>query len=186
MEPNPSDMSENETPSSTNPAPEACPPGDAPTDLQTQLAAAQDRYLRLAADFDNFKKRAARDRDDARRLGFESVLGKLLPVLDNFDMAMVAATQPNTSLETLRVGVNMIHSQFRNFLSEVGVKELTPVGQPFDPGLHDAVSVQASTDIPEGHVIQQTRKGYQLGDRLLRPASVIVSGQPTGSESSAS
>jgi molecular chaperone GrpE len=186
MEPDPSEMSENETPSNTNPAPENAATADPTAELQTQLTAAQDRYLRLAADFDNFKKRAARDRDDARRLGSESVLGKLLPVLDNFDMAMVAATQPNTSLETLRVGVNMIHSQFRNFLSEVGVKELTPVGQPFDPGLHDAVSVQASTEVPEGHVIQQTRKGYQLGDRLIRPASVIVSGQPAASESAAS
>jgi molecular chaperone GrpE len=180
------EMSENETPSSPNAASETAPTAEPTAELQTQLAAAQDRYLRLAADFDNFKKRAARDRDDARRLGSESVLGKLLPVLDNFDMAMIAATQPNTSLETLRVGVNMIHSQFRNFLSEVGVKELSPVGQPFDPGLHDAVSVQASTEVPEGHVIQQTRKGYQLGDRLIRPASVIVSGQPAASESAAS
>lgn len=186
MEPDPCDMSENETSSSTNPSPEPAATVDPATELQTQLAAAQDRYLRLAADFDNFKKRATRDRDEARRLGSESILGKLLPVLDNFDMAMVAASQPNTSLETLRVGVNMIHSQFRNFLSEVGVKELTPVGHPFDPGLHDAVSVQASSEVPEGHVIQQTRKGYQLGDRLIRPASVIVSGQPPASDSPAS
>ncbi len=154
------------------------------TDLHVQLAAAQDRFLRLAADFDNFKKRAARDRDDARRAGAESVLGKLLPVLDNFDMAMLAVSQPNTTLETLRVGVNMIHGQFRNFLSEVGVRELDPVGQPFDPTLHDAVSVQASTEVAEGNVIQQTRKGYQLGDRLLRPASVVVSGKPDAASQS--
>jgi molecular chaperone GrpE len=165
------------------------PPVDAPgdeasaNDLQTQLAAAQDRFLRLAADFENFKKRAARDRDEARRIGAESVLGKLLPVLDNFDMAMQAAAQPSTTLETLRVGVNMIHGQFRNLLSEVGVKELDTVGQPFDPSLHDAVSMQPSADHPEGHVIQQTRKGYQYGDRLLRPASVIVSGKPEASAS---
>jgi len=148
-------------------------------DPQSQLAAAQERLLRLAADFDNFKKRAARDRDEARRNGAESVISKLLPVLDNFDMAMSAAAQPNTNLETLRVGVNMIHGQFRSFLGDVGIQELTPVGQPFDPGLHDAVSVQVSTEVPEGHVLQQTRKGYQFGDRLLRPASVIVAGNPT-------
>lgn len=161
-------------------SPPAAAPGEdtAANDLQSQLAAAQDRYLRLAADFENFKKRAARDRDDARRIGAESILGKLLPVLDNFDMAMAAAAQPNTTLDTLRVGVNMIHGQFRNLLGEVGVKELNPVGQPFDPSLHDAVSMQPSSDVPEGHVIQQTRKGYQYGDRLLRPASVVVAGKP--------
>lgn len=161
----------------------ASPGEETAADTQAQLAAAQDRLLRLAADFENFKKRSARDRDEARRIGAESVLGKLLPVLDNFDMAMAAAAQPNTTLETLRVGVNMIHGQFRNFLAEVGIKELSTVGQPFDPGLHDAVSVQPSTEVPEGHVLQQTRKGCQFGDRLLRPASVIVSGQPTDSTS---
>src|SRR5262245_51849676 len=77
-------------------------------DTEAQLAAAQDRMLRLAADFDNYKKRAARDREEARRIGAEAVLGKLLPVLDNFDMAMAAAAQHTTTLETLRVGVNMI------------------------------------------------------------------------------
>lgn len=152
--------------------------GEENHDLPTQLAAAQDRFLRLAADFENFKKRATRERDEARRNGAESVLGKLLPVLDNFDMAMAAATQPNTTLETLRVGISMIHGQFRNLFAETGVKELDPVGQPFDPTLHDAVSVQASSDVPEGQVLQQTRKGYQFGDRLLRPASVIVSSKP--------
>lgn len=166
-------MSENDNPPTQTPEP-AAPAADP----QAQVTALQDRLLRLAAEFDNFKKRAARDRDDARRNGAESVVSKLLPVLDNFDMAMLAAAQPNTNLDTLRVGVNMIHGQFRNFLTEVGIKELTPVGQPFDPSLHDAVSVQTSTEIPEGHVIQQTRKGYQLGDRLIRPASVVVSGTP--------
>jgi molecular chaperone GrpE len=130
--------------------------------------------LRLAADFDNYKKRAARDREEARRIGAESVLGKLLPVLDNFDMAMAAAAQPTTTLETLRVGVNMIHGQLRTVLSDLGVKELDPVGQPFDPSVHEAVSVQEVADVPEGHVTQLTRKGYQMGDRLLRPASVVV------------
>ncbi|HAB19541.1 MAG TPA: nucleotide exchange factor GrpE [Verrucomicrobiota bacterium] len=143
-------------------------------DAEAQLAAAQDRLLRLAADFENFKKRAARDRDDARRVGAESVLGKLLPVLDNFDMAMAAAAQSTTTLDTLRVGVNMIHGQLRGLLSDLGVKEIDPVGQPFDPSLHEAVSVQQSSEVPEGHVAQLTRKGYQLGDRLLRPASVVV------------
>ncbi len=159
--------------------PTSASPVEENQDLQAQLAAAQERFLRLAADFDNFKKRAARERDEARRNGAESVLARLLPVLDNFDMAMAAASQPNTTLETLRVGVSMIHGQFRNLLAEAGVKELDPVGQPFDPTLHDAVSVQESPDAPEGQVLQQTRKGYQFGDRLLRPASVIVSGKPT-------
>ena len=152
-------------------------PADETATLRAEVAAAQDRLVRLAADFDNFKKRAARERDDARRAGTESVIGRLLPVLDNFDMAMAAAGQPGTSIETLRTGVNMIHGQFRGLLGDLGVTEINAAGQPFDPALHDAVSVAPSADVPEGHVAQQTRRGYRFGDRLLRPASVVVAGK---------
>lgn len=142
--------------------------------LSAELAQAQERLLRLAADFDNYKKRAARERDDARKNGTESVLGKLLPVLDNFDMAMAAAAQPNTTLESLKVGVTMIHGQFRALLSDLGVTALDATGQPFDPSLHEAVSTVPAGEVPDGHVAQQVRRGYRFGDRLLRPASVVV------------
>lgn len=146
--------------------------------LAAELGQSQERLLRLAADFDNFKKRATRDRDDARRSGSESVISRLLPVLDNFDMAMTAAGQPSTTLDSLRTGVTMIHGQFRNMLGEVGVTPIDASGQPFDPSIHEAVSTCPAGDVPDGHVAQQVRPGYRLGDRLLRPASVIVAAKP--------
>ena len=142
--------------------------------LATDWTKAKYRLLRLAADFDNFKKRAARERDEARKNGTESVIGKLLPVLDNFDMAMAAAAQPTTTLESLKTGVTMIHGQFRALLTDLGVTPLDATGQLFDPSLHEAVSTCPAVEVPDGHVAQQVRRGYRFGDRLLRPASVVV------------
>jgi len=174
-------MSSEETtiPSGHSPDTEAsAAPADESARLAAELATRQESLLRLAADFDNFKKRAARERDEARRAGTESVVSRLLPVLDNFDMAMAAAAQNTTTLETLRTGVNMIHGQLRSLLGDVGVTPVDAVGQPFDPSLHDAVSTCASGEVPEGHVAQQVRRGYRFGDRLLRPASVVVAAKP--------
>lgn len=151
-------------------------------DLKARAAKADeywDRLLRISADFENFKKRAAREREETRKATTESVVSRLLGVVDNFDMAMAATNQPNTTVEILKAGVNMIHSQLRSTLSELGLEEINTAGQPFDPTLHEAVSQQDSTDVPEGHVLQQVRKGYRMRDRLLRPASVIVARKPT-------
>lgn len=139
-----------------------------------------DRLLRQAADFENFKKRAARDRADAIRFANEGLLGKLIPVLDNFDMAMAAANnaQAASSADALKTGVNMIHSQFKAALAEAGLEELNATGKPFDPNWQEAVSHQESTDVPEGQVLQQLRMGYKFRERLLRPATVIVAKQP--------
>jgi molecular chaperone GrpE len=150
--------------------------------LKTKAAKADEnweRLLRLSADFENFKKRAARERDEVRRSTTESVLNRLLPVLDNFDMALAAADQPGTSVETLKEGVGMIHGQLRAAANGFGLEEINAVGQAFDPSLHEAVSQQESADVPEGHVVQQLRKGYRLRDRLLRPASVVVARKPS-------
>lgn len=151
-------------------------------DLRARAAKADDywdRLLRLTADFDNFKKRAARERDDARKATTESLVGRLLGVVDNFDMAMMAAAQPNTTIDTLKAGVTMIHGQLRASLAELGLEEINALDQPFDPSIHEAVSQQECANRPEGHVLQQLRKGYKLKDRLLRPASVVVAKNPT-------
>ena len=148
-------------------------------ELQSKVAEHYDRLLRVTADFDNFKKRAARERDEARRTGTEVTLTKLLPVLDNFDMALAATNQPNATVETLKVGVNMIHGQMRGIFADAGLEEIAAVGQPFDPSLHEAVSQLETMEVPEGQVVQQLRKGYKLRDRLLRPASVVVSKKPS-------
>jgi molecular chaperone GrpE len=137
-----------------------------------------DRFVRLNADFDNYKKRAARERADAIRYANESLLEKLIPVLDNFDMAMTAANAETGSADSLRTGVNMINTQLRSALQEAGLEEINATGLPFDPNWHEAVSQQETLDVPEGHVAQQLRKGYKLRERLVRPATVVVAKSP--------
>ena len=138
-----------------------------------------DRLLRTTADFDNFKKRAAREKQDAIKFANESLLQKLIPVLDNFDMA-IAATQnaQGQAAQSLQTGVNMIYQQLKNALAEAGLEEIDGTGKPFDPNFHEAVSQKETADLPEGQVVQQMRKGYKFRERLLRPASVVVSKKP--------
>ncbi|MBI3880221.1 MAG: nucleotide exchange factor GrpE [Verrucomicrobia bacterium] len=151
------------------------------TELQAQAAKAdehRDRHLRLAADFENFKKRAARERDEAVRLGVERVVTRLLPLADNFEMAMLAANAAGAAPDSLKAGVAMIQSQLKAVLGEFGIEEVDAQGKTFDPSLHEAVSQLETADAPEGQVVQQLRKGYRLRERLLRPASVVVAKKP--------
>jgi molecular chaperone GrpE len=150
-------------------------------DLRTKAAKCDenwDRLVRLTADFDNFKKRAARERQDAIRFANEALLEKLVPVLDNFDMALMAANNPQANIESLRTGISMIYSQLKSVVSESGLEEIDAAGQTFDPNWHEAVSQQETTNQSEGKVLQQLRKGYKLRDRLVRPATVIVAKKP--------
>jgi molecular chaperone GrpE len=125
------------------------------------------------AELDNYRKRAARERTEAVQYANEGLIRKLLPVLDNFEAALAAAG-PDARFENFKTGVAMIHSQLRQALAEAGVEEITAAGQAFDPNLHEAVAQLESAEVPEGHVLQQVRKGYRLHGRLLRPASVVV------------
>lgn len=154
-----------------------------PLDELKTLAAKADenwqRLLRTTADFDNYKKRAAREKQDAIKYANESLLQKVIPVLDNFEMAL-AATQNSSGegLKSLQDGVAMIHSQLKTVLAEAGLEEVDATGKLFDPNLHEAVSQQESADVAEGNVLQQLRKGYKFRERLLRPATVIVAKKP--------
>ena len=165
----------------------ALPVESTPTPAQVeqwkeQAAKAQEnweRLLRVSADLENYKKRAARERQDAIRFANESLIQKLLPVLDNLDMALTAANQETGApSDALKTGVSMIHNQLRTALAETGLEEIEALGKPFDPNWHEAVAQLPSNEVPEGHVMQQTRKGFKLRDRLIRPASVIVAKQP--------
>jgi molecular chaperone GrpE len=148
-------------------------------ELQEQLAKAKDNWVRTAADLDNFKKRAAREKTEAVQSANVMLVQKLLPVLDNFEMAQAAAETAHThKLASLQTGVAMVQQQLKNILAETGLEEIDAIGKPFDPTMHEAVSQMESEEAPEGQVIQQIRKGYKLRDRLLRPASVIVSKKP--------
>ncbi len=169
---------ETESPAAENPAltPEQL------AELQNRAARADEnweRLLRTTADFDNFKKRAAREKIEAAQYATFSLLQKVLPVLDNFEMALAAAQNAKgEKLESLQSGVAMIQQQLKNVLVETGLEEIDAAGQPFDPNFHEAVSEQESADIADGHVLQQLRKGYKFKDRLLRPATVVVAKKP--------
>ena len=165
------------------PAPELTP-GEL-EELKTRAAKADehwDRLLRTAADFENFKKRAARERIEAAQFANAALLQKLLPVLDHFEMAQTAAQTaevPQGGIASLQAGIAMIQQQLKSILAETGLEEIDAAGKPFDPMLHEAVSQLETADAPEGRVVQQIRKGYKLRDRLLRPAAVVVAKKPS-------
>ena len=143
-----------------------------------------DRLLRTAADLENFKKRAARERIDIAQSTTAALLQKLLPVLDHFEMARTAAQSaetPPAGIESLQAGIDMIQQQLKGVLAETGLEEIDARGRTFDPMLHEAVAQLETAEVPEGQVIQQMRKGYKLRERLLRPATVIVAKKPSAS-----
>ncbi|HUA67173.1 MAG TPA: nucleotide exchange factor GrpE [Candidatus Saccharimonadales bacterium] len=151
-------------------------------DLKVRAAKADehwDRLLRTAADFENFKKRAARERQEAAQSATAALIHKLLPVLDHLEMAQSAAQNAQgDKLTALQDGIALIQQQLRGILTETGLEEVDANSQPFDPTLHEAVSQLEIADIPEGQVVQQIRKGYKMRDRLLRPATVVVAKKP--------
>ena len=152
-------------------------------ELRDRAAKADDnweRLLRTTADFENFKKRATREKQEAIRFANEALLLKLVPVLDNFDMALSAAETGQTeAAQSLQAGINMIYQQLKSVLVDAGLEEVDAAGKAFDPNMHEAVSQTETAEAPEGQVVRQLRKGYRLRDRLLRPATVVVAKPPT-------
>ena len=151
-------------------------------ELKAQAAKGKEHWeqlMRTAADFDNYKKRAAREKQEAIRYANEGLCQKLIGVLDSFDMAVSAAAGSNDpAVKALHTGVNMILAQLRGVLTDAGLEEIDALNKPFDPNLHEAISQEDRTDVPEGQVVQQARKGFKLRDRLLRPAAVVVARKP--------
>jgi molecular chaperone GrpE len=141
-----------------------------------------DKFLRAAAELDNYRKRVARDKEELARYTSERVVAALLPVLDNLDRALAAAEAHGGDNTSLLDGLKQIQSQFRRTLEQFGLQEvIASAGHPFDPNLHEAVGHTESAEHPEGHVIEQLQRGYKLADHLLRPARVVVSkGLPVG------
>lgn len=152
---------------------------------KAETAAHYDRYLRAAADHENFRKRAAREKDELRQYASSRVLEDLLPVLDNLSLGMAAAHQPNANVKTIVEGIGMVQTQLKNALEQQGLKEINPAGELFDAHQHDALSHQPSDEVPEDKVITVIRVGYSLNGRLLRPASVVVSSGPAQADTSA-
>ncbi|MFT4586664.1 MAG: molecular chaperone GrpE [Limisphaerales bacterium] len=139
-----------------------------------------EKWVRLSADFENYKKRALRDKTEALKYANESLIERLLPVLDNFDAALISMNNESAaSLDSVKMGVNMIASQLKNLLTDCGLQEIDAIGQPFDPNLHEAVSQKETAEVPESQVVEQFRRGYKLKDRLVRAANVAVSKAPS-------
>lgn len=144
---------------------------------ERERAEAHDRMLRVAADFENYKRRQRREIDDATGRVKEQVLREILPVLDNFERALVAVGKGGT-LESLEQGVRLVEKQLHGALEKAGVKGFDAKGQPFDPARHEAIQ-QVETDAqPAGTVVDVFARGYTLGDRLLRAAMVSVAKAP--------
>ena len=145
-------------------------------ELEADVAKWKELSLRTAAEMDNLRKRTAREREEAIRYANQRLLEELLPVIDNFEMGMQAASQDTSSM--IYIGMDRVRRQLNEFLSAQGVEELDTGGM-FDPNQHEAVSQEDCAKGDEGRVLRVTRKGYKLRDRLLRPASVVVSKLPT-------
>jgi len=157
---------------------EPAPPADPLEAALAEVTQWKDLAYRNAAELDNFRKRATREAQETRAFANADLLRSLFPILDNFEMGLEAA-RAESEKSMIFMGMNMVHRQITDFLREQNVQEIEAQGKPFDPNLHDAVSQEVSPDVPEGTVIRVTRRGYKLKDRLLRAASVIVSGTPT-------
>jgi len=149
--------------------------GDDPcAGLQADLDRFRDLALRSQADFDNYKKRAAREKEDAIKYANSSLLERLIAILDNFELGLSAA-RAESEKSPIYSGMSMVLKQLTDFLAENGLQPIDAEGKKFDPNLHEAIAHEPSSDVAEGIVIRQTRRGYRLKDRLLRPSSVVVS-----------
>ncbi|MGE5181428.1 MAG: nucleotide exchange factor GrpE [Acidobacteriota bacterium] len=163
------------------PAPEAAP--DPVKELEAKLAAADkekkdnwDRYLRAAADLENTRKRQKREVEDAKFDAKNKVLKEMLPVVDNLERAIEHAStsiDENPATRAIVEGVQLVLRQFQTAFERLDITVIDALGQPFDPNLHEAIS-QLESDEPAGTVVQVLQRGYRAGDRLLRPALVVV------------
>ena len=158
---------------------EPAPALDPWEELEAEAAKWKEISLRTAAEMENLRKRTTRDREDAIRYANQRLLEELIPVIDNFEMGMQAASQDTKSM--IYIGMDMVRRQLNEFLASQGVEEIPTTGQ-FDPNLHDAVAQEDCSAGEEGRILKVTRRGFRLRDRLLRPASVVVSKVPTPAE----
>ncbi len=142
--------------------------------LQADVLRFRDLALRNQADLENFRKRAAREKDDAVKFANAAFLERFIPILDNFELGLNAA-RAGAENSPILMGMDMVAKQLTDFLTASGVEPVNGEGQPFDPNLHEAVAQEASSTVAEGVIVRQLRRGYKLRERLLRPATVVVS-----------
>lgn len=143
-------------------------------ELMDRIKDEHDRVLRATADLENFKKRAAKEKEEVQKFGIEKLLKDFLPVVDNFDRAMEHAAT-TTDLESLKQGLQMTRKLFEDTLGKHGVKPFGSKGKPFDPNFHEAMQQLETDEMPPNHVAQEVLRGFMLNERLVRPALVMVS-----------
>ncbi len=157
------------------PAPET--PEEKVAKLEKALLEMEDKRLRLLAEMENQRKRAVKDMEAVRYNTMTDTLHPFFQVFDHFSMA-VAATETTTNMQTLLEGMKMIRAEFDRAFSDLGIERIDATGKDFDPNTQEAMSQEASDTVPAGKVIRQWSFGYKMGDRLLKPANVVVSSGP--------
>jgi molecular chaperone GrpE len=142
--------------------------------LKAQNRELVDRMARMQAEFENARRRAAKEQKDYKDYALTDAIRNLLPVLDSFDRALAS----NAKGENFRAGMELIDRQFHDALTKLGVEEIAAEGKPFDPMLHEAIEMVETDQVPDNHVFQELQRGYKLKERLLRPAMVRVGRNP--------
>lgn len=161
----------------TNDEPEVLDANESPDELETlraEIEALKASELRIRADFDNFRRRTTEEAVKRAQFASQSVVERLLPLMDNFERALQAEALSEDAKQ-IQTGVDMIHRQLSELLAAEGVQAIEAVGQPFDPNFHQAVMQEASTEFESGVVMLELQKGYMMHDRVLRPSMVKVS-----------
>lgn len=142
--------------------------------LAGELADLNQRFLRVAADFENYKRRTAQEKDDLLKYSNAKLIGELLPVLDNFQLALKNSGN-SPEVQNMVKGMEMIYRQMLQVLEQAGMSKIEAVGQPFDPKLHEAIMQVEDDSVPEDTVVEELRAGYMLKERVIRPSMVKVS-----------
>jgi molecular chaperone GrpE len=145
--------------------------------LQADLDRFRDLAMRSQADFENYKKRCAREKEEATKYANGALLERLVSIVDNFELGLEAARDASEK-SPIYSGMSLVLKQLNDLLTENGLRPIETVGQKFDPNLHEAIAHEPSDEVPEAAVIRQTRRGYRFKDRLLRPSAVVVSSGP--------
>ena len=146
-------------------------------DTESKYKEMQDRYLRLNAEFDNYKKRMMRENSDRLKYFNMELIKELLPSVDNLERAISHAGDENSDLESMIEGLQMVYKGMQEAFGKFGVSEIESIGKEFDPNCHQAVGMIESQEVPENHVAEECLKGYYLHDRIIRPTMVRVSGK---------
>lgn len=165
-------------PSVASRADAAASEGEDPTaGLQADLDRFRDLASRSQADFENYKKRSAREKEEAIKYANSSLLERLVGIIDNFEFGLAAAKEQGAN-SPIYSGMVLVQKQLNDLLAENGLQPIEAEGKTFDPNLHEAIAHEPSDQIPEGMVLRQARRGYRFKDRLLRPSRVVVSSGP--------